>query len=259
MAETVRPESADTLSKLVSGQLNFNRFSRGLNSLRRLNLIVVKRQENAPDLLELHPLVRQFVRTNFPKRERVRYITLVVKSYDNFISLYRNLLEGSPPLSVLENWSQKAEVEIEAGLHKQAFETLNEVKIELVSGGYSEEYQRVSKMLFESVDWIEASTSIPRKALRQSHDLTKYPDDVARFVEFTKASQIWEWCTVLLLMIFSIQDRLAAVKRQYLRKRTQDLFFIARVRCYCYWIRVHRVFANTKRQSSGGESCSVVI
>jgi len=60
MAETVKPETEAQIGDYLARELNYNKVVKALNVLRAVNLIVVKRRADAPDLLELHPLVRQF-------------------------------------------------------------------------------------------------------------------------------------------------------------------------------------------------------
>ncbi|MEP6869653.1 MAG: hypothetical protein ABJA20_14175 [Novosphingobium sp.] len=68
MAEAVRPETEQQIARFASSQLTQKNFQRALKSLKSLNLIVVKPEVDAPDLYDLHPLVRQFVKTTFSKR-----------------------------------------------------------------------------------------------------------------------------------------------------------------------------------------------
>jgi TBPIP/Hop2 winged helix domain len=62
MAETVKPESEVEIADYLSGSFNFNKVGKALKVLRSLNLIVIKRGPKRVDLLELHPLVRTFIR-----------------------------------------------------------------------------------------------------------------------------------------------------------------------------------------------------
>lgn len=158
MAEAVRPENADTIEHFVASKLNYKNFSRSLRSLVSLNLIVVKPEADVPDLYDLHPLVRQFVRTRFERTERADYIAVVIGQYKVIIGAIGSLLGINLPFAMLERWSQKAELEVSAGRYEDAFETLSEIKDALIGGGHVQEYVRVGRILFESIDWETAAT-----------------------------------------------------------------------------------------------------
>ena len=160
MAETVRPEIESTIEQIVSSELNYQKFKKAMKSLISLNLIVVKPEKNSPDLYDLHPLVRQFVKRTFERPERVGFIEIVLKHYDGLIRGVAALLGVHMPYSMLERWSQKAELEIEAGLFPKAFSTLDQAHGALVGGGHNEEFIRVARKLFEAVNWSEAASKI---------------------------------------------------------------------------------------------------
>lgn len=162
MAETMRPETEDTIEKFVASELNYNKFKRSLKSLITLNLIVVKPESNAPDLYDLHPLVRQFVRTRFERNERNGFIRVVLNQYEIIIGTIESMLGAFLPLPMLERWSQKAELEISAGLYEQAFETLYKVEDAMIGGGHVEEFIRTARILFEAIDWETAPTKFKR-------------------------------------------------------------------------------------------------
>ena len=160
MAEAVRPETKDTLEKYVSAKLRYNRFDKALKSLIKLNLVVVKPELNAPDLYDLHPLVRQFVKHNFSHDERQDFISLVIGQYETIVKSLEKVLGFSLPLPLLGRWTQKAELEIEARQYKDAVESLSAAKNALIGGGHSEEFVRVTRSLLEAVDWNSASAEI---------------------------------------------------------------------------------------------------
>lgn len=157
MAEAVRPETEKTIERFVASQLSYKNFSRALKSLISLNLIVVKPETDAPDLYDLHPLVRQFVRTKFPLAERADFIRVVINQYEVIIGAIEAMLGSHLPFAMLERWSQKAELEVSAGLYEAAFATLAKVEDAFIGGGHVQEYVRVGRLLFESIDWETAA------------------------------------------------------------------------------------------------------
>jgi tetratricopeptide (TPR) repeat protein len=158
MAEAVRPETEATVQQFSSAHLNYKNFERAFRSLISLNLIVVKPEADAPDLYDLHPLVRQFVRTKFVRSERSTIIQIVINQYKLIIGSIESLLGVNLPFGMLERWSQKAELEVSAGLYDEAFETLSEVRDAFIGGGHLQEYVRASRLLFEAIDWETAPT-----------------------------------------------------------------------------------------------------
>ncbi|WP_421917225.1 NB-ARC domain-containing protein [Mesorhizobium sp.] len=214
MAEAVRPETEKTIEGFAASQLNYKNFSRALRSLISLNLIVVKPETDAPDLYDLHPLVRQFVRAKFERTERTSFIRVVINQYELIIGTIESMLGIHLPFPMLERWSQKAELEVSAGLYEEAFETLVKVEDALIGGGHVQEYVRVGRLLFESIDWETAPTQYKRfdkvvgvmvGALDQLGDtesadsfLARYEDTIpqktARYIQFcdVRAYSYWQ-------------------------------------------------------------------
>ena len=77
MAELDRPEPESRLLDLLPGA-NFNRVNRALKTLRSFHLIETRTQPQGESLLGLHPIIREFVRTSFPKRDRERYVGAIL-------------------------------------------------------------------------------------------------------------------------------------------------------------------------------------
>lgn len=153
LAETVRPETETQIGDYLRNRMNFNRVMRALRSLRSLNLIVVKYRAGAPDVLELHPLIRQYIRTTFPKRDRLSFIDVIISFYSAMMRVHKVEVKHRPPLSILRNWTENAELSIEAGKLEHAFECLAEVSHAFSVGDYPGEFARVAKLLFQNVQW----------------------------------------------------------------------------------------------------------
>jgi hypothetical protein len=154
MAETVKPSTVSELGDYLAGRLNFNKVSKAVKSLRALNLIVVKHGSDRTNLLELHPLVRTFVRKRFPHDERTSYIDGIVGVYKRFIGTHKSSLSGHPPLSLLQYWTQNAELDIAANRMSDAFLTLAEVTSAFERSAYPREFTRTVRSLLKCVDWV---------------------------------------------------------------------------------------------------------
>ena len=112
LSELVRAEETDTVYKIVEGQLTWNKFSRSINSLKLLNLIVTKTKSDGKEQLELHPLVKNFVISKYPSSERNKFISIVINYYDRVTFVLKERLSGNEELSFYENWSNKVELAV---------------------------------------------------------------------------------------------------------------------------------------------------
>lgn len=154
MAETLKPETEAEITDYLSGELTYKKARKTLKALRALNLVVIKRRPDGSNLLELHPLVRHFIRRNFPEKERLSYINRIIVVYEKFIGKHKSQLEHRPSLVVLQYWTQSAELDIAAGRYQDAFSTLAEVARPFQGSAYPREFTRAARSLFEAVDWV---------------------------------------------------------------------------------------------------------
>ncbi|KAA9015253.1 MULTISPECIES: NB-ARC domain-containing protein [Sphingobium] len=158
MAEAIRPETEKQIERFAASELGYAKFNRAFRALRALNLIVVKPVANAPDLFDLHPLVRQFVRNHFHASQRAGFIRVVITQYQAIIGNIGAMLGIHMPFAMLERWSQKVELEASAGLIDDAFNTLENAEDALIGGGHTQEYVRVARLIFESIEWETAAS-----------------------------------------------------------------------------------------------------
>ena len=156
IAETVKPETVPSLKKIIEPELKNNQFEKAFKVLKNLNLIEIKSSEISEEQIELHPLVKEFISSKFPRTERAKFITLLVQYYDQFIYILKPKLSSSMSLSAFQNWTSKIELQINKGDFKPGLVALEEVSSSILSAGFSEEYLRVSEKLFNSIDWKTA-------------------------------------------------------------------------------------------------------
>lgn len=152
IAETVKSESEENLKDILESELKPNRFNRSLKTLKNLNLV----EFLSGGEIELHPLVKEYVLTKYPKNERAKFITLFVKYYDRFIYILKPNLNSSLTLQDFQNWTSKIELQINKNDYKSALIALEEVGEAILSAGYTEEYLRVAEKLFDSLNWETA-------------------------------------------------------------------------------------------------------
>lgn len=156
LAEAVTSETEEEISKIVGSELNYNQFSKSLRTLKDLHLIVVKGEES---YLELHPLVKEFIKTNFPSHEQRKYISLFISYYDRVIVLLKPRLNQILSLSEFKSWSNKAELQINNKEYNDAIALLLEIHDSIIRSGYIEEFVRLSCLLLDGIQWNIRSTT----------------------------------------------------------------------------------------------------
>ena len=161
MAELDRPEPESHLLDLLPG-VNANRVNRALKTLRSFHLIEIRTRSEGEPLLGLHPIIREFVRTNFARRDRERYVGAILGYLDRMIHRFKNLLPQDPSYEILEHWTRKADLQISFRRFEEATSTIAEIGRPLINRGYSEEMIRLTLRLVNALDWAEACSSFKR-------------------------------------------------------------------------------------------------
>lgn len=149
IAETVKPETEENLRIILDSELNTNQFYKSVRTLKNLNLVEILKEGE----IELHPLVKEYVLTRYPKNERAKFITLFVKYYDKFIYILKPNLNSKLSLQDFQNWTLKIELQINKNDFSAALVALEEVSRALLAAGYADEYLRVSNKLYDAINW----------------------------------------------------------------------------------------------------------
>lgn len=178
IAETVKSETIENLKKILESELNNNQFNKSFRTLKNLNLLEVKRSSISQDLVELHPLVKEFILSKYQRNERAKYITLLVKYYDSFIYILKPKLSSELSFNDFSNWTSKIELQINKGDYKVALIALQEVSPSLLAAGYVEEYIRVSEKLFDSINWEAAISN------EEAYFHTQFQELILRLIQF---------------------------------------------------------------------------
>jgi len=150
LAESVRAETEEDFSQIASVELNHNAFSKSLTTLKNFNLIVEKLEG---DFIELHPLVKEFVRSKYPQNDRSKFIALFIRYYDRIVLVLKPRLSPQLSISEFSNWINKIELHTNAKQFQKAFDCISEILSPMLAAGYNEELLRVSKLLFNSLTW----------------------------------------------------------------------------------------------------------
>lgn len=157
LAETVRPTPILQLAHYLSSRLRYNQLHRAVKSLKGLSLLVVKPQDSGQEVIELHPLVRAFVRTNFAKLERSWFIHSILDVYKVVFGSHRADLIRLPANTLLDYWTEGAELHLSAGEIAEAVGCLHEIIGPIEQRGSPSEFIRVSRLLFQNADWTIVS------------------------------------------------------------------------------------------------------
>ena len=183
MAELDRSEPESRLLELLPG-LNANRVSRELKRLQSFHLIETRTQSEGEPLLGLHPIIRKFVRTDFPKSDREQYVAPILVFLNRMIGRFEVQLLQEPPYEILEYWTRKAELLTTFGHFEEATSTILAIADPLVDRGYSEEMVRLTMRLLGELDWGEACSSYKDfdkvfqscliQMIQLGHDATEY-------------------------------------------------------------------------------------
>ena len=213
MAELDRPEPTHRLLDFLPG-INANRVNRALKGLQSLHLIETRTQPEGEPLLGLHPIIREFVRTSFPKKDREQYVGAILDFLDRMIGRFKSLLPEEPSYDILENWTRKAELQIRFGKFEEATSIISEIGPSLVNRGYLEEIIRLTRHLFNELDWAEACSS--------------YKD----------FDEIFERC--LTMMIQMGHDATGDLLEKYesaIPGKSSQFVLLCDLRCYADWYR----------------------
>jgi len=154
LGEAIRPQTEERLEDMVASEVTRNQLARHLRALRLLDLVVAKATEAGPPTIELHPLIKQFVTTEYPKAERGTVINVLILYYDKLIARFGTASVDSAPYSVLEHWLTKAELACNCGRYNDAAKSLRDIGHKVCERGFPEEFIRVSRRLFDSIDWV---------------------------------------------------------------------------------------------------------
>lgn len=162
LAETVKPSSDNEVADYLQDRVNFNKLTKAINALRAQNLVVVKEMSDRSRVLELHPVVRQFVRTRFPIQERQSFMEAIIAVYRRTTNRYARALAERPSFVILQNWTQQAELNISAGHVDEACITLAQASKAFSATAFSREYTKTVRMLLSSCDWVTEHRSLQR-------------------------------------------------------------------------------------------------
>lgn len=193
MAEVQRSVEEEKIYEFMKGEIaNQNRFNRAFKGLKAINIIIERTGvSSCMKKYDLHPMVRAFIRDEFPSNiERKRYISMILKHYDNIILVSRN---GTKSLSttVLEELVTKVELELECGDIKSAIHTIEDTSDDFIERGLHEEYIRLAKKAFNLNNWENSSWHDDDKFIKVTDFLIKTMTEVGQHEEVINFLEIF--------------------------------------------------------------------
>jgi hypothetical protein len=179
LSELVRAEDTQTIIKMIENELNFNQFNKSLISLKLLNLIVTK--SGKIEEIELHPLVKSFVKSKYPPNERNKYITIIIDYYDKVTYVLKERMSGNESLNFYENWTNKVELALHKNDFGKALSALEEISSSILIAGYFEEYIRITKLIFDKIDFEKHITDETPYFISQLCIIIKITSETSEF------------------------------------------------------------------------------
>jgi tetratricopeptide (TPR) repeat protein/predicted MPP superfamily phosphohydrolase len=154
MAELSYPETQEAIQYFVGNLIKSpNQFNRAFEGIKTLSLVVERGFTSRGKTFDLHPLVRSFIRTEYPtQQDRLPYIRPILIVLAQFIKGLAGPSE-SAALEDLQRWTTKAELEVAANDDTAALETLFRTADQLIARAFHEEFFRVAKLLLDKVEW----------------------------------------------------------------------------------------------------------
>lgn len=159
MAELTTPAGDEQLSKYLAFKLNWNQYLRAIKALRSLNLVIVKStdSQSATEKFELHPLIREFIKSEYSMSDRQSFIAPIVDYFRGIIARIMPSRTKSVRVVISMNdadsFVTKSELEANLGMLDQAIETIQEARDSLIRHGLRENYIRIADKIISQFDW----------------------------------------------------------------------------------------------------------
>ena len=227
LAELPHPEPEQRVGDCLIGSMNYNRFGKAVRALKSLNLIVKKPAATSGEVIELHPLVRTFIRKRYPKEDQVPIVEQIIKFFERMIVRYKGRPEmGS--IAVLADWIAKIEVCLDNDRPAEALSSLKDISPILLSRGYVEEFVRLGSLVLTQYK-VQENPAELMKFDSVSEKLVHVLGDLGRYDEADR------WISVL-------ASTVAGKSARYI--------WLCNLRAYAYWIQSK--FDEAKMSASQG-------
>lgn len=153
LAESVRPATEDELEGYLTGSLKYNQMAKATKYLRGLGLIVVKPQFDGEEFLELHPLIRTYIRSTFPPEERATVIHSIIKFYNGIVAIIKPTNSLRDATEHVDRVSEIAELYIQEKDYISAFRAASRALSSVNASEHPQSFVRLCSILFNIIDW----------------------------------------------------------------------------------------------------------
>jgi len=192
LSETARPLSVEDLSLLLGD--NFKNTNKAVKTLMNLNLLIAHgERETQSKFYQVHPLVREFVHSNYDKTIQKPFVDKLVKMIIGN-RLYTIIFVNDPNTipGTMEKWNSRDIIDsIETCLTSRndvdALAILSNTYEILVNDGHHAEFLSLSERVLKSVDWVREELGTNKKRasfLNQYLDLLVLQEQSRPNVEF---------------------------------------------------------------------------
>jgi len=150
LAESISSVDESDLANILKREMSNSRFNRSISVLKNLNWLVYKASSC---FVELHPLVRTFIKNRFLHHEQKRFISMLVSHLGRTILILKVRLNDRLTFEEYKNWSDSIELNINARDYNDALTLLLEIHESMRVSGYTEEYIRLTLCFLNAIDW----------------------------------------------------------------------------------------------------------
>lgn len=148
LCESPGPQHPDRIENYLGSSMTPNRFRRSLSALVSID-IVIERPGDRGLLLELHPLVRNYILNKYTRDERRPFLSRIILVCETMMDRFRARLAVSTD-DIYNYWADKVELSVQNDDSEGAIRALNEVGGPLVDSSHSEEFVRLCSVVADA-------------------------------------------------------------------------------------------------------------
>ena len=155
LSEIVRPEREEEVFEITGW--TFAKTAKTIKQLDSLNLLLKTKSPDSHISLDIHPLIRTYIKTHFAKVERDAFIIRIIKFIDKKLSKNNSVSFSE---AILERWAEKIELLVNKAAYEEALIALAELHGQFECHGMSGEIVRLSSRALDGVDWVKGVASV---------------------------------------------------------------------------------------------------
>lgn len=150
LAEMERGHTLGQIVRMTPGNMKRTKVERALQTLVKMSLVQPVHASAGPDLYDLHPIVRVFIRSNGTLDERREFQDPVIAFYERELKRYE---DQEFTVREVELRLEHTRVLLNAQDHEMALEAVVELSYAVEGTGFLEQFARVGETVLSDVDW----------------------------------------------------------------------------------------------------------